>query len=328
MNSPKTDIFNINNDTDFRKACLSTFRYQYRDNPVYHEFVDCLKVNPLNVNDINEIPFMPVEFFRHHRIMTGLHPVEKIFVSSGTTGIHTFSRHFVADLNIYSDSLLNGFRHFYGDPANYIFLSLLPSYSERNNSSLIFMMQRLMQQSKSSLSAIVSGIPELLDTIDRARHENRQILLMGVSFALLDLAENYAPDLSDVIIMETGGMKGRRKEIVRKELHDILKDRLKVNAIHSEYGMTELLSQAYSKGEGLYSCPPWMRILLRDTYDPLTIINKYGKNGGINVIDLANIHSCSFIATGDLGKLHAGNRFEVLGRFDNSDVRGCNLLVY
>jgi hypothetical protein len=252
---------------------------------------------------------------------------EIIFESSRTTGTSP-GRHFVHDLKVYETSFLNTFRLFYGDPAEYLIAALLPSYSERMNSSLIYMADNLISKSRDNESGFYNNKGgELVRTLQNQKHSGKKILLLGVSFALLDLAEAYSPDLSGIIVMETGGMKGRRKEVTREELHETLKEKFNVQVIHSEYGMTELLSQAYSKGNGIFNCPPWMRIMLRDPHDPLSIINEPGKTGGINVVDLANLYSCSFIATNDLGKLHNDGSFEVLGRFDNSDIRGCNLMA-
>ena len=241
---------------------------------------------------------------------------------------HLPGKHFVIDSGLYEESFLNAFRIFYGDPSEYLIAALLPSYTERENSSLVYMMDKLIKKSRYPLSGFYKeNIEDLMATVKNAKYENQKTLLLGVSFALLDLAEKHSPDLSGVIVMETGGMKGRRKEIIRRELHSILKEKFNVLSIHSEYGMTELMSQAYSKGDGIFYCPPWMKVILRDPHDPLSVFAETGKTGGINIIDLANINSCSFIATGDLGKLHENGGFEVLGRFDNSDIRGCNLLV-
>ncbi len=229
---------------------------------------------------------------------------------------------------LYETSFLSTFRLFYGEPADYLIAALLPSYTERGNSSLVYMMNSLIKQSMNSHSGFYrDNIKDLIENLRQAKTRRQKTMLLGVSFALLDLAENFSPDLSDTIVIETGGMKGRRKEITREELHEILKLKLNVQVVHSEYGMTELLSQAYSKGEGVFYCPPWMKILIRDPQDPLSIIDEPGRTGGINIIDLANVNSCSFIATSDLGKLHDDGGFEVLGRFDNSDIRGCNLLT-
>ena len=250
-----------------------------------------------------------------------------IFESSGTTGV-TPGKHFVCDLKLYETSFVKTFRLFYGEPEDYLIIALLPSYTDRVSSSLVYMADKLIKKSHHPGSGFYKGKPDdLLNAIKKGKEEGARILLLGVSFALLDLAENDSPDLSGVIIMETGGMKGRRKELTRAELHGILREKFNVNSIHSEYGMTELMSQAYSSGDGIFYCPPWMKVVIRDPQDPLCLYDQPGKTGGINIIDLANLNSCSFIATGDLGKLHEDGGFEVLGRFDNSDIRGCNLLA-
>lgn len=328
MTSDQRDkLFNVKSESEFRDAALELAHYQYNKNAVYQRFVDSLRKRVTSIKSLTDIPFIPVEFFRNHKIITSDNPVEMIFESSGTTGV-TPSRHFVCDLSLYEESFLNSFRMFYGDPEEYIITALLPSYVEREGSSLVYMADNLIQRSGNKLSGFYrDNIDGLLNSLTRAKAENRKALLLGVSFALLDLAENQSPDLSDVLIMETGGMKGRRKEITRSELHTILIKNFNVPTIHSEYGMTELMSQAYSKRDGIFYCPPWMKIILRDPQDPLTLFTDSGRTGGINIIDLANINSCSFIATGDLGKLHDDGGFEVLGRFDNSDIRGCNLLA-
>jgi phenylacetate-coenzyme A ligase PaaK-like adenylate-forming protein len=250
-----------------------------------------------------------------------------IFESSGTTGV-TPGKHFINDVSIYEESFLRTFRLFYGEPEEFLIAALLPSYLERKGSSLVYMVDGLIKKNRNPLSGFYkNNIEDLVLMIKKAKEAGQKTLLIGVSFALIDLAENQSPDLSGVIVMETGGMKGRRKELTRSELHSILKERLNILSVHSEYGMTELLSQAYSKKDGIFYCPPWMKIIIRDPLDPLTFYNEPGRAGGINIIDLANINSCSFICTGDLGKLHEDGGFEVLGRFDNSDIRGCNLLV-
>jgi Coenzyme F390 synthetase len=320
-------IFNIKNPTDFWETVLEVFNYQYNNNSVYQNFIKSLGKDISDVKTPCEIPFLPVEFFRNHKIITGTFPVEMIFESSGTTGI-TPGKHFVNDLNLYEESFLRSFRLFYGEPEEFLIAALLPSYTEREGSSLVYMADNLIKRSKNPNSGFYkSNIDDLILTISKAKIEKQKILLLGVSFALVDLAENQSPDLSGAIVMETGGMKGRRKELTRSELHSVLKEKLNVPSIHSEYGMTELLSQAYSKGDGIFYCPPWMKIIIRDPQDPLTLYDEPERTGGINIIDLANINSCSFIATGDLGKVHEDGGFEVLGRFDNSDIRGCNLLV-
>ena len=320
-------IFNIKDQTDFEEIALEVFNYQYNKNAVYHDFITSLSKKPDAVKTPDNIPFLPVEFFRNQKIITGDLPVEMIFESSGTTGVDP-GRHFVYDLSLYEESFLKTFRLFYGDPEEYIIAALLPSYTERKGSSLVYMADKLIKKSLHPLSGFYKGnIEDLIQTIKNAKGGNQKILLLGVSFALLDLAEKQSPDLSGVIVMETGGMKGRRKEITRSELHAVLKEKFNVPSIHSEYGMTELMSQAYSKGDGIFYCPPWMKVVIRDPRDPLSLYTETGRTGGINIIDLANINSCSFIATGDLGRLHDDGGFEVLGRFDNSDIRGCNLLM-
>ena len=320
-------IFNIKTQEDFWEATLEVFYYQYTNNQAYKEFVTYLGRDRNPVKTISDIPFLPVEFFRNHKIITGERPVEMIFESSGTTGA-TPGRHYVSDLQLYETSILKTFRLFYGDPGAYLIIVLLPSSTERRGSSLVYMANKLIMESNHPLSGFYKGKTDgILNAIKKGKEEGAKILLLGVSFALLDLAENESPDLSGVIIMETGGMKGRRKELTRSELHYILGEDLNVNSIHSEYGMTELMSQAYSAREGIFYCPPWMKIAIRDPQDPLCLYDQVGKTGGINIIDLANLNSCSFIATGDLGRLHEDGGFEVLGRFDNSDIRGCNLMV-
>jgi len=323
----KNRIFSIKNCNEFDEITLEIFRYQYENNLIYHDFLVSLGKSAYELTDNRNIPFLPIEFFRNHRVISGDLPVEMIFESSGTTGV-TPGKHFINDLALYEESFLRSFKLFYGDPAEYLIMALLPSYSERGSSSLVYMADNLIRKSQYSDSGFYKeNIEELIETIIKVRVNKTKIILLGVSFALLDLAENYSIDLSGVIVMETGGMKGRRKELTRSELHSILKEKLNITSVHSEYGMTELLSQAYSKGNGKFYCPPWMKILIRDPQDPLSFFDKPGHTGGINVIDLANINSCSFIATGDLGKLHDDGGFEVLGRFDNSDIRGCNLMA-
>lgn len=320
-------IFSLKNQESFSGTTLQIFNYQAENNPVYKTFIYSLGKDRLRIKSIRDIPFLPVEFFRTQTVITGKLKPEVVFESSSTTGTSP-GHHFVSDVRLYEISFLSTFRLFYGEPAGYLIAALLPSYTERGNSSLVYMMNSLIKQSMNSLSGFYrDNIKDLIENLREAKTTRQKTMLLGVSFALLDLAENFSPDLSDTIVMETGGMKGRRKEITREELHEILKLKLNVPVVHSEYGMTELLSQAYSKGKGVFYCPPWMKILIRDPQDPLSIIDEPGRTGGINIIDLANINSCSFIATSDLGKLHDDGGFEVLGRFDNSDIRGCNLLT-
>jgi phenylacetate-coenzyme A ligase PaaK-like adenylate-forming protein len=320
-------IFNQKDSASFSETALRIFKFQAEKNPVYRHFLTSLGRNVRGVNNISDIPFLPAEFFKSQTVAIENLPFETVFESSRTSG-NTPGRHFVHDLKIYEESFLKSFRYFYGDPSGYFIAALLPSYSERQNSSLIYMMNGLIKESLISNSGFYNNTLEnLIRNIQLANTSGQKSLLLGVSFALLDLANNYSPDLSGTIVMETGGMKGRRKEITREELHEILKQKLNVPAIHSEYGMTELLSQAYSKGNGIFYCPPWMKILIRDPQDPLTVTDEQGRTGGINIIDLANIYSCSFIASGDFGTLNEKGGFGISGRFDNSDIRGCNLMV-
>ena len=319
-------IFNIQNKYEFTEVALIVFKYQFKNNKVYRSFCDLLYIHPSNITTIEEIPFLPVQFFKNRKVISSLDEVQEIFTSSGTTGSAT-SKHLVTDINFYRESYLKGFAHFYGNIEEYAVLALLPNYLEREGSSLVFMVDDLIRKSKNLESGFyLDNIQELAKKLIELDKTGQKILLIGVSFALLDLIEMQQFNLKNTIIMETGGMKGRRKELVREELHTTLQNGFGVSKIHSEYGMTELLSQGYSKGDGLFATPPWMKILTRDTEDALTI-NALGKNGGINVIDLANYNSCSFIATQDLGKVHQNETFEIIGRFDNSDIRGCNLLV-
>ena len=325
MLSLQNQIFNITTEQEFNELALEIFNYQFLHNSTYNEFCKHLKIKPLLVKKINEIPFLPVEFFKTHAIKTGDFNAQKVFLSSGTTGM-TQSEHLVKDLALYEDSYSNAFEQFYGEIEGYCVLGLLPSYLEREGSSLIYMVDDLIKKSKNAESGFfLENHQELAQILQKNSKNKEKTILFGVSFALLDLAESYQIDLSDVIIMETGGMKGRRKELTRDELHGIYKESFNVSEIHSEYGMTELLSQAYSKGNGVFKTPSWMKILIRDVNDPFNFLEN-NKTGGINVIDLANINSCSFIATQDLGKFTTDG-FEVLGRFDNSDLRGCNLLI-
>jgi phenylacetate-coenzyme A ligase PaaK-like adenylate-forming protein len=326
MNLSKEQVFSINNHVDFETVALQVFRHQAKNCTVYKEFITGMKIDANNITGINQIPFMPVEFFKSHTIVSNNDTSEMVFSSSGTTGITT-SRHVVTDVSWYTDSFRKAFELFYGDVKDYTILALLPSYLEREGSSLIYMAEDLIKQSNNPDSGFyLYNYQELYDQLKQQQQDKKLTLLIGVTFALLDFAEQYNLDFPELIVMETGGMKGKRKEMIREELHDVLCKRFGVNAIHSEYGMTELLSQGYSKGNGIFQTPPWMRIIIRDTNDPISLIGD-GKTGGINIIDLANINSCSFIATQDLGKVYADGSFEVLGRFDNADIRGCNLLI-
>jgi phenylacetate-coenzyme A ligase PaaK-like adenylate-forming protein len=328
MNADLRDrIFNIGSSQDFEETALEIFRIQAETNPVYKDFIVSLGIKREHIKYLSQIPFLPIEFFRNHKVVTGNSPAEAVFESSGTTGIRA-SRHYISDLSIYEESFLTGFRFFFGNPGEYFFAGLLPSYLERGNSSLIYMVERLVKASSDQSSGFfINEVEKLLAALQTVKNEKRKGILIGVSFALLDLAERYSPDLSGINVVETGGMKGRRKEITREELHSILKNKFNIQYVQSEYGMTELLSQAWSKGDGLFYCPPWMKTVIRDPGDPLSVITGFGTTGGINIIDLANLNSCSFLATGDLGKLYEDGGFKVLGRFDSSDIRGCNLLV-
>jgi len=318
-------IFEISNNDEFEAIALEVFQYQFRNNKVYGEFCKYLDMEPSRVHTIEEIPFLPIEFFKSKKIVSNSQAPEITFTSSGTTGTAT-SKHHVTDLSLYEKSFLKAFTEFYGAPSDYIFLALLPSYLERKGSSLIYMADYLIKESGNSESGFyLNNLDELTEKLISLDSGEKKVFLIGVSFALLDLIEKKQFRLQNTIVMETGGMKGRRKEMIREELHHELKKGFGVEHIHSEYGMTELLSQAYSKGEGVFDCPAWMKILIRDPEDALSLLS--GENtGGVNIIDLANINSCSFIATQDLGR-KKNNQVEILGRFDNSDVRGCNLLL-
>jgi hypothetical protein len=319
-------IFSIQNEAEFDALCLEVFHFQEQTNKVYKGFVSALGLNPDEVKQRNQIPFLPIEFFKTDNVTCKEESTEMIFTSSGTSGLNTSSHH-VADLQLYEMSYRKAFEHFYGNIEEYCLVALLPSYSERQGSSLIYMVDDLIKRSKHALSGYYLNADETLkETLLKLNLDKHKTLLLGVSYALLDFAEKFTLNLDSTIVMETGGMKGRRKEIVREELHVILKNSFGVDVIHSEYGMTELLSQAYSKGEGRFFCPPWMRVEAREIDDPLSPALTQ-KTGGLNVIDLANLNSCSFISTQDLVKVYPNHSFEVLGRFDNSDIRGCNLLL-
>jgi phenylacetate-coenzyme A ligase PaaK-like adenylate-forming protein len=319
-------IFNIRTENEFLIQALRIFKFQYANNSVYRAFCEYLNVDPNTVKSIKQIPFLPIEFFKSKSVVSSPKLEEIIFTSSGTTGNET-SKHFVTDLSLYEESYLQAFKQFYGNIEDYCVLALLPSYLERSGSSLIYMVEDLISKSNHPKSGFfLNEYEQLHQLLLELQKTGAKILIIGVSFALLEFTEQYQLSLKNTIVMETGGMKGRRKEIVRQELHQLLTAGFGVNEIHSEYGMTELLSQGYSKGSGIFNCPTWMKILVRDTEDPLSF-QKNGKTGGVNVIDLANINSCSFIATQDLGKINDDGTFEIIGRFDNSDIRGCNLMV-
>ncbi|GGH02317.1 acyl transferase [Mucilaginibacter phyllosphaerae] len=322
----KQQVFAITSQDDFDEIALQVFHYQAQNCGVYKTFIGGLKLDPDEVRQVGQIPFLPVEFFKNHKVVSSAGADETVFTSSGTTGMIT-SRHHVTDVIWYEESFRRAFGLFYGDIKDYTVLALLPAYLEREGSSLIYMAQDLILKSGDEESGFyLYNHQELYAKLQQQKQAGKPTLLIGVTFALLDFVDTYQIDFPGLIVMETGGMKGRRKEMIREELHAVLCSGFGVSAIHSEYGMTELLSQAYSKGEGIFNCPPWMKIITRDTNDPFTLVDT-GKTGGINIIDLANINSCSFIATQDLGKVFADNSFEVIGRFDNSDIRGCNLLI-
>jgi len=307
--------------------CLEIFRFQHENNPVYREFVSRLGRSIADVTNYKDIPFLPIELFKSRKIYAAQTEPELVFESSGTTGSIP-SRHLVADSTVYQQSFHQAFELFYGPVEEYCILALLPSYLERGGSSLVYMVNDLIQKGGHPKSGFyLDNQSELIGHLAELEAAGQKTLLIGVSFALLDLVEKHQFSLKHTTtVMETGGMKGRRKELVRAELHQILTTGFGVERIHSEYGMTELLSQSYSDGAGIFTAPPWMKIRIRDAYDPLSY-KETGRTGGVNVIDLANIYSCSFVATNDLGRLHENETFEVMGRFDNSDLRGCNLLV-
>jgi phenylacetate-coenzyme A ligase PaaK-like adenylate-forming protein len=320
------DIFTISSQKQFEKIALKVFRYQHENNKVYREFCDFLNTDVQKVKSLDKIPFLPIQFFKSHDVISTTDIIQETFTSSGTTGMIT-SKHLVTDVSLYEQSYRLAFSEFYGNIEDYAVLALLPSYLERSGSSLIYMVKDLIESSNNENSGFyLHNYDELIAKLIELDSAGQNVILIGVTYALLDLIEKQNFQLKNTIIMETGGMKGKRKEIIREELHAILCNGFGVKSIHSEYGMTELLSQAYSLGNGIFECPSWMQILVRDPEDALTYVS-HGKTGGINVIDLANINSCSFIATQDLGKKYNNNSFEILGRFDNSDIRGCNLMV-
>lgn len=320
----KKNIFEINDSAIFNNACLDIFRFQYNNNFVYQKWLNLLEVNINDIKFYEQIPFMPISFFKYHQIVCGNLSFEKIFRSSRTTG-ETASQHFVCRTSVYEESFVKCFQKFYGNIGDYCILALLPGYLERDDSSLVYMTKMLIQKSQYAGSGFyLNYTDDLFRAALCAEKDNKKILLLGVTYALLDLPENLI--FKNLIVMETGGMKGKRKDMIKEELYEILKNKFQVEQIHSEYGMTELLSQAYSKGQGRYYCPPWMKIIITEINQPQQLL-ALEKTGRINVIDLANMYSCSFIATDDLGKLYPDGSFEILGRLDNSDIRGCNLMI-
>ena len=312
--------------TEFATLALEIFRFQYKNNHSYASYLNYLNIAPEEIHRPDQIPFMPISFYKHHLIQSGKWKPEVIFKSSGTTGTKR-SQHAIYNLDFYRKISKLGFENVFDDIKNYSILAFLPSYIENKESSLLFMVDKFIEDSESKHSGyFIEDYEHLLNTIEQVKKEEKKGFLFGVTFALMDLAESHSLDLSDFIIMETGGMKGRRKEILRDEVHSLLKNRFTSSTINSEYGMAELLSQAYSKGNGIFTPPSWMKVFIRELNDPFHQLEN-GKVGGINIIDLANVHSCSFIETQDLGKIvNKKGEFQVLGRYDNSDIRGCNLL--
>ncbi len=317
-------IFNISSNKEFEDCALEVFKFQYKNNDLYRTYCEHRGANAETVKSVQEIPFLPISFFKTHKIVSKNQKNYTVFESSGTTNTGN-SKHFVANVDLYKRSFVKAFELFYGSAQDYLILALLPSYLERQGSSLIYMFQELISMSKYGESGFFLYNHEELKHVIES-NQDKKILLAGVSFALVDFVEKFKISHPNITIMETGGMKGRKKEIVREDLHKLLCKSFNVESIHSEYGMTELLSQAYSKGNGMFETPPWVKILIREVYDPFNFVAA-GKVGGINIIDLANIYSCSFIETQDLGRLHSNNIFSIEGRFDASDIRGCNLLV-
>ena len=324
MNKIIDKIFNIKSEEDFKKICFEIFKYQVDYNPIYSSYCEII-LKGKNPNKLTDIPFLPISFFKEEQIICQGQKIEEIFLSSGTTGNQ--SKHLVSDLSIYKKSFRKSFELFYGDITDYCILSLLPNYREREGSSLIYMVDDFIKNSKHPDSGFyLNDYKKLTQTLIELENKNQKTILFGVSYALLDLAEQFPQKLNNTIIIETGGTKGNRKEVLKEELHESLKSCFKTKTIHSEYGMTELLSQSYSKGNGIFKSPPWKKVLIRDINDPLSFVDN-NITGGINIIDLSNIYSCPFVATQDLGKKYNDDSFSIIGRYDNSDVRGCNLLV-
>jgi phenylacetate-coenzyme A ligase PaaK-like adenylate-forming protein len=318
------DIFTVDPET-FSDLTLDVFRFQYDHNPIYRSYTDTLGIKPAGVHSLTGIPFLPVSIFKTHSVHTTEFVPQAVFESSGTTGTGG-SRHDVKDLELYKTSFTKGFERFYGPIRDFCVIGLLPSYLERTGSSLVVMVDEMISLSDHPDSGFYLYEHEkLYRLLEQLEAKGQKTLLIGVTFALLDFAEKYSLRLKHTVVMETGGMKGRRKEVIRQELHAYLKDKLGVRTVHAEYGMTEMLSQAYSKGEGLFECPPWMRVLVRKEDDPLDISHQ--GEGLLNIIDLANVYSCSFIAVDDIGTIRPDGRFEVSGRVDNSDIRGCSLMI-
>ena len=326
MRTALTTFDQIKTTDEFIARALALFEYQYESNRVYRSYCDLINIAASEVNTLEEIPFLPIQFFKSHTVNCSSTPADQVFTSSKTTG-QVASKHHVHDIDLYIKSFEKGFKHFYGNIEDYALLALLPSYMDQGNSSLIYMANHLIQNTKHPESGFyLEDWSKLRTTLNHLEKRGQKTILLGVTYALLNGAENESFDLKHTLIMETGGMKGMRKEWVRDALHKKLQEGYGVSTIHSEYGMTELMSQAYSKGEGRFSCPPWMRVLTRSAEDPFELIGTL-KTGGLNIIDLANVDTCAFIATQDLGKTYSDGSFEVLGRFDHAEIRGCNLLV-
>lgn len=321
----KNKIF-FENIKNFNELALELFKFQAETNKIYKRYIQYLCLNPADIKRIEDIPFLPVQFFKEHKILCEGVDYQTIFESSGTSNLNP-SKHFISDVEIYKKSLHKSFELFFGNINDYIILALLPSYLESKNSSLIFMVKELIKASNDNRSGFyLYNYKDLYSLINSLSKGKKKIFLLGVSFALLEFAQKYNVDMHNSVVMETGGMKGRGKELPREELHKILCKSFNKKEIQSEYGMTELLSQSYSMGKGIFKSPPWKKILIRNIYDPFEMLEA-NKSGGINVIDLANITSCAFIETSDIGVLQENNTFKVLGRIDNSDIRGCNLML-
>lgn len=322
-----TEIFNINCEADFKQICLSVFQYQYHHNEVYRSWVDSMINDVSQIQTIEQIPFLPIEFFKTHKVTIDPDDLsEAVFTSSSTTS-QIPSKHYVKQLSVYKTSFLRCFEQFFGEPSEWCILALLPGYLDRKDSSLVYMCNDLINLSNHRKSGFyLRNIDELVSVIEELKQNKQRTMIIGVSYALLDLADKGIVLNNDFTVLETGGMKGTRKEMLKEELHTVLKTKFGIEKIASEYGMTELLSQAYAKEDGLFSCPPWMRVLIRDVNDPLSYLS-LNRTGGINVIDLANVNSCSFIATKDLGFINEKDQLILRGRYDNSDIRGCNLMI-
>lgn len=318
-------IFKIKSEKQFEYYAIKIFRMQYKLNPVYQLYCNLIGTNLNDVKKLDQIPFLPIEFFKTKKVKSFKNSESKIFYSSSKTEINQ-SKHYIRDISIYKSSLLNSFSYFYGSPTKYNFLALLPMYIENSNSSIIFMVKELMNISNNIGFFFTNEYELIFEKLKFLEKSKKKTIIIGVSFALIDLIKFSKIKLKNTIVIETGGMKGRKKELIREEFHNKLKDRLGVSKIHSEYGMTELLSQSYSRGDGVFSSPPWMKIKIRDLNDPFKELS-INSSGGINVIDLANQESCSFISTQDQGKMISNNKFEVLGRIDGSEARGCSLLL-